>query len=281
MWGATVYALPPVVFERFQSTLPVWGATYIPYEKIGDQKFQSTLPVWGATRDERLDAAVVRDFNPRSPCGERPVRDSPIWPYWNFNPRSPCGERRFICSREKASADFNPRSPCGERPRAAWVHFVDITISIHAPRVGSDLDAMRAANAIFAFQSTLPVWGATRFSNSIAGADSNFNPRSPCGERRSIRRKPSDFLYFNPRSPCGERLLRITRPEFVNVISIHAPRVGSDAYALIGSTCEKVFQSTLPVWGATWCARRAAGFRADFNPRSPCGERLNRSDSAA
>ena len=57
------------------------------------------------------------------------------------------------------------------------------------------------------FQSTLPVWGATR--HYWVNLALNLN------------------------------------------ISIHAPRVGSDAFRGPWSTIEALFQSTLPVWGAT------------------------------
>ena len=49
------------------------------------------------------------------------------------------------------------------------------------------------------------------------------------GATVSWARKGADHDYFNPRSPCGERhdsLLAEAFPEFV--ISIHAPRAGSD-----------------------------------------------------
>ena len=58
------------------------------------------------------------------------------------------------------------------------------------------------------------------------------------------------FLNFNPRSPCGERLL----------CSSH-------------SRATWLFQSTLPLRGATG---KTFGLRLalfNFNPRSPCGER--------
>ena len=35
---------------------------------------------------------------------------------------------------------------------------------------------------------------------------SNFNPRSPCGERRGLHSNGEGQTHFNPRSPCGERL---------------------------------------------------------------------------
>ena len=148
------------------------------------------------------------------------------------------------------AAYFNPRSPCGERPQNA------------------ELSGLMAK-----FQSTLPVWGATqdhrrrlnRRNISIhaprVGSDplvifiipwfTNFNPRSPCGERhlRDLRQRHymvisihaprvgSDQSYkssalisthFNPRSPCGERRLYLAYLVYTVQISIHAPRVGSD-----------------------------------------------------
>ena len=81
------------------------------------------------------------------------------------------------------------------------------------------------------------------------------------------------------------------------IISIHAPRAGSDRTnsALCCSMFEfqstlpvrgathrahrepkaiQAFQSTLPVRGATgWQCRPSAGCLCYFNPRSPCGER--------
>ena len=53
------------------------------------------------------------------------------------------------------------------------------------------------------------------------------------------------------------------------MISIHAPREGSDQLALIPDAVGRQFQSTLPVRGATASAN-AVGRRAlYFNPRSP------------
>ena len=129
-------------------------------------------------------------------------------------------------------------------------------ISIHAPRTGSD---------------------STQESPKTGLA--HFNPRSPHGERRYQFQTldTSCKVYFNPRSPHGERLyippLLLVSHQFQStlpargatpclddsnvgvVISIHAPRTGSD--------------------------RAARDFREgleDFNPRSPHGERPNTPD---
>ena len=101
------------------------------------------------------------------------------------------------------------------------------------------------------FQSTLPGWGATSSTTQSDLNISDFNPRSPDGERQhhhgdgggeqciSIHapRMGSDRADsrawisrrdFNPRSPDGERLADALRLRFVSRISIHAPRMGSD-----------------------------------------------------
>ena len=102
-----------------------------------------------------------------------------------------------------------------------------------------------------AFQSTLPVWGATQCALPLRLSLHDFNPRSPCGERLSQILPDDPHPYFNPRSPCGERpygeLSKITRIP----ISIHAPRVGSDLRLVVTLYSVAAFQSTLPVWGAT------------------------------
>ena len=59
--------------------------------------------------------------------------------YGNFNPRSPHGERRNIAATfAKGSWHFNPRSPHGERRVPYITNGRAFSISIHAPRTGSD-----------------------------------------------------------------------------------------------------------------------------------------------
>ena len=59
-----------------------------------------------------------------------------------------------------------------------------------------------------------------------------------------------------------------------DIISIHAPRTGSDAIFARRMMYASLFQSTLPARGATIRADCYAVISyADFNPRSPHGER--------
>ena len=147
--------------------------------------FQSTLSVWRATIPMRRSKCGATDFNPRSPCGERPQRVGRQFSSMrNFNPRSPCGERHFLVPRywrrcyisihalrvesdkqalSKAAHGhhFNPRSPCGERLGVSLETIDSAMISIHALRVESDSAARLNLASDKQFQSTLSVWRAT------------------------------------------------------------------------------------------------------------------------
>ena len=190
----------------FQSTLPVWGATLSTCRRWKWHRFQSTLPVWGATNG-----------GVGLPLGSGISIHAPR-----------VGSDAYYAYSTTDTDDFNPRSPCGERRPRSTAGTSCPLISIHAPRVGSDTGGCI---------SRLIRW--------------HFNPRSPCGERRRLRSGFRFFQHhFNPRSPCGER------------------------HSGFGSCkISPTFQSTLPVWGATAGRGRPWKRPCDFNPRSPCGER--------
>ena len=63
------------------------------------------------------------DFNPHSPCGERPLPLFFLVQIWYFNPHSPCGERHLPVDTSNYQTDFNPHSPCGERPQKERASF--------------------------------------------------------------------------------------------------------------------------------------------------------------
>ena len=239
----------------FQSTLPGWGATASLriMLRICALLFQSTLPGWGATP-------------PRWQWNPRPS---------NFNPRSPDGERLHVCHHcNDVARHFNPRSPDGERRcdlrHDMWI----ICISIHAPRMGSDLRYRCGMLKRFLFQSTLPGWGATSMVGFLSVRRWHFNPRSPDGERHITTATAAannafqstlpgwgatpptlrgDYgrYHFNPRSPDGERPSLSNHCSCVSRISIHAPRMGSDDKDANFCAILESFQSTLPGWGAT------------------------------
>ena len=78
--------------------------------------------------------------------------------------------------------------------------------------------------------------------------------------------------HFNPRSPRGERLVILRRRRGVHRISIHAPRVGSDAFLPSSDSSFQYFNPRSPRGERRFTA---IGSSTDsyFNPRSPRGER--------
>ena len=101
-------------------------------------------------------------------------------------------------------------------------------ISIHAPREGSDEATLSDGPTAELFLSTLPARGATLHVRCRRCLCVDFYPRSPRGERPwqtwPACRKPN----FYPRSPRGERHRLTICARLILVISIHAPREGSD-----------------------------------------------------
>ena len=149
-----------------------------------------------------------------------------------------------------------------------------VGISIHAPRMGSDSPDRNPRSGTPKFQSTLPGWGATGCSFPEWPKTVDFNPRSPDGERRAPEVLRSVHVHISIHAPrMGSDDLADLILDTISRISIHAPRMGSDrggsgrhrgdgisihaprmgsdvSFALVTSAA-KLFQSTLPGWGAT------------------------------
>ena len=116
--------------------------------------------------------------------------------------------------------------------------------------MGCDLVIDREAGCLRAFQSTHPVWDATRADEALR-AIVNFNPRIPYGMRPGwLTLSMLLLLNFNPRIPYGMRRLRycdaIALWEFQ---STHPVWDATSAGKAILSGL--LFQSTHPVWDAT------------------------------
>ncbi len=77
-----------------------------------------------------------------------------------------------------------------------------------------------------------------------------FNPRTPCGVRRSFHGGQGAAAGFNPRTPCGVR--HRFKP---------------------GRVIKCRFQSTHSLRSATAAHHRQTAQKTGFNPRTPCGVR--------
>ena len=257
------------------------------------------------------------DFNPRSPHGERPDAGKGRKRPNNFNPRSPHGERPPRGTNEAAERHFNPRSPHGERPpfdppdesRSRFQSTLPArgatcvkggeyamlpSISIHAPRTGSDKSEEKRDEWVSEISIHAPRTGSDCESPCPRRCLLHFNPRSPHGERRSTAGAeitPTTFQSTLPARGATQRITRTTRKaRFQSTL----PARGATKLPNQAGRARQ-FQSTLPARGATPPKPRRfartdisihaprtgsdckgvvrAAQQANFNPRSPHGER--------
>ena len=214
--------------------------------------FQSTHPVRGATSSVNSHFFYIIYFNPRTPCGVRPFH------------RATANHLLYISIHA-------PRAGCDSRIHKS--NFRQLLFQSTHPVRGATEDSDEKRRS-YRFQSTHPVRGATVVSASADDTDVHFNPRTPCGVRRTAQAKAIlDFAFqsthpvrgatcrasgqcdtaanFNPRTPCGVRLHKRGADRHKLCISIHAPRAGCDRPSVSNLLPKQEFQSTHPVRGAT------------------------------
>ena len=258
---------PPV---KFQSTLPVRGATsaqkqanvnyrisiHAPREgsDIGCVrfesmaiKFQSTLPVRGATTQCPTCPEIKDKFQSTLPVRGATCLDDRGGGLAGISIHAP---------REGSDTDGRIASRCGlisihaPREGSDVLHWLKIRffdrISIHAPREGSDGEKEQ--------EPTEP-------------AISIHAPREGSDHTEWISDK--DTLHISIHAP-REGSDACTFSVFLkDEISIHAPREGSDWYEGDCMPSNLLFQSTLPVRGATRTTKTLHRGSVNFNPRSP------------
>ena len=215
---------------------------------------------------------IQRDFNPRSPCGERLLAHALPPQLQDFNPRSPCGERpsapQNILLTGKFQSTLSLRRATRERSHRGRTSEFQSTLSLRRATLRGHLPAKWHQISIHALLAEsdpqaeqVELLIGISIHALLAESDDraqrrhkprrNFNPRSPCGERRLDLILSPFSIDFNPRSPCGER----------------------QYYRRNYRSCG-LFQSTLSLRRATILMHEATSDYGDFNPRSPCGERL-------
>ena len=191
----------------FQSTLPARGATLLSGSWEGAELISIHAPREGSDdltgyNRQRQEISI---HAPRE--GSDPGNLCPPGHNFYFNPRSPRGERpKSVTLRCTVWRDFNPRSPRGERPKLVSQFATVTDISIHAPREGSDYSAIFSDAVSGVFQSTLPARGAT-----------DNDPQ-----------KNESYTLFQSTLPARGATDDQGRLHKDTVISIHAPREGSD-----------------------------------------------------
>ena len=295
--GSDWFHVSGVPKMAFQSTLPGWGATAPalvarnswPDISIHAPRMGSDLPDlrrnpsfgfisihaprMGSDECDEGGRRCRIYFNPRSPDGERradklqsirPCAFQSTLPGWGatvsgridhvavdyFNPRSPDGERRTGQQDRHRQTDFNPRSPDGERHGAAGLAHPRTDFNPRSPD-GERPVTVPPWPIVPIFQSTLPGWGAT-VARDAQHARIQISIHAPrMGSDRLVMRRRCSRMHFNPRSPDGERHTRpyvwVSRRIFQSTL----PGWGATDTMDLYTNNQERFQSTLPGWGAT------------------------------
>ena len=224
---------------------------------------------------------VSKNFNPRSPCGERQALSTsttrglpisihaplagndrccrPTCPIrWTFQSTLPLRGTTSKAKECVIAMEFQSTLPLRGTTHHVRRHQARRKISIHAPLAGNDRSAPARGHRQL-FQSTLPLRGTTRSEERLHAAAVDFNPRSPCGERRMATQSCWARFNFNPRSPCGERLHKWTsKVHRMRQYLIHAlESISSSPHIHFKMTCNQVLYFCIyfsyPLFGFQTC----------------------------
>ena len=198
---------------RFQSTRPIRGATE--GGQYDEKRCHISIHAPHTGRDERWAGYVLRadQISIHAPHTGRDGRS---------------------LSRRNSPSPISIHAPhTGRDRRPRWPRYSRWPISIHAPHTGRDPEWKAAEEAIFQFQSTRPIRGATEEYGNIVTALSISIHAPHTGRDGCHQLQPCIPQHFNPRAPYGARL--------------------------VTDICKRngiKFQSTRPIRGAT-CGRPA------------------------
>ena len=197
---------------------------------------------------------AIRNFYPRSPCGERQHAYQLV--LWVLRFLSTLSLRRATSSSysEYLAESISIHALLAESDfsGSAWVQ--EFPISIHALLAESDNQPGKSNKLAGQFLSTLSLRRATRGGHTGKARREHFYPRSPCGERLNeipYQRKIDQFLSTLSLRRATTLIWDVIA---LMTISIHALLAESD----------------MPL------IRFCPGMN-NFYPRSPCGERRRRS----
>ena len=299
------YGPPPTGCSHFfRTTLPAWGATRGRWgSHRGRHHFYPRSPRGERPRSRRSRRWRRFHFYPRSPRGERLLLPAVLCAYKPFLSTLPawgatCGSAischliHISIHVPRVGSDFS----CGPKDNCSY-------ISIHAPRVGSDTTVSLDVSVSDKISIHAPRVGSDRPCWMGCSTIGHFYPRSPRGERRKKQSRVAEtgsFLSTLPAWGATRWVVDNTKNcQFLStlpawgatdgadrehpqvLISIHAPRVGSDSFRQTFQRHHLYFYPRSPRGERrlTWAS--VSPRIMYFYPRSPRGERRHRQDPAA
>ena len=187
----------------FQSTLPVGGATFKLRIKHGESFISIHAPRGGS--DDYSSAQALRaGISIHAPRGGSDADGNHAHSRErDFNPRSPWGERPLSVLKARPTKGFQSTLPVGGATAKAIQRLHLCEISIHAPRGGSDCQPVAGGDGRPDFNPRSP-WGERPLQlPPVRRRKADFNPRSPWGERQlTVNFKPVE-PQFQSTLPVG------------------------------------------------------------------------------
>ena len=150
----------PRMSDLFQPTRPLRGATTVLFIIRKNIKISTHAPLAGRDQVEEAAQMARTNFNPRAPCGARPMLDGKRDGHLVFQPTRPLRGATAGAMWRRRRKEFQPTRPLRGATDDVEKQACLTRISTHAPLAGRD--------------------AAMTFSIALIG---NFNPRAPCGAR--------------------------------------------------------------------------------------------------
>ena len=162
----------------------MWGATAHRNRRATAMRVSIHAPRVGRDAWRTASMPISRRFNPRAPCGARQSLRKNCAFWTAFQSTRPVWGATSSVGSIKLKSEFQSTRPVWGATIYTVPKKTYRTVSIHAPRVGRD-----------------------RFFPIVKGFIHGFNPRAPCGARRTATIPSASSVSFNPRAPCGARPL--------------------------------------------------------------------------
>ena len=111
---------------------------YIRMRETGRKAFQSTRPLRGATGQDRTGVGGGLYFNPRAPCGARPLSLRFALLHPEFQSTRPLRGATPAYTKRELAELFQSTRPLRGATVASIIFLTPLSISIHAPLAGRD-----------------------------------------------------------------------------------------------------------------------------------------------
>ena len=196
--------------------------------------FQSTLPARGATwegLDEPTSPIAISIHAPRE--GSDMSIPSIVTVSRDFNPRSPRGERLLLVFVLLRLRLFQSTLPARGATIGVNQQAQKLDISIHAPREGSDIIMILFTARPRYFNPRSPR-GERHCYDSKRDKESQFQSTLPARGATRTKDRSNSYFCISIHAPReGSDGVGAFSRKRRSTISIHAPREGSDIYILV------------------------------------------------